>query len=93
MAPWKSYTKLIFESIIAFYVATLALAVFFLLQGRQFPGLAVLQVMLYVFVVGVITRRVIRTFSAPALMLTVPIAPLLVLILVLSMLPVLERLS
>lgn len=92
MVPWKYYTKLVIESVASFYIATFCIAVFFLHQGDQFVLLSALQVVLYAVIVAMILLRIWRGFSAPALMLTVPIAPLLVLIIVVTMLPILERL-
>ena len=91
--PWKYYTKATIESLVAFYLATFSLAVFFTHQGVDFILLAVLQVVLYLFIVGVIVRRVIQKFPVQALMLMVPMVPLIVLIIVITMIPVLERLQ
>jgi hypothetical protein len=93
MAPWKYYSKLILESIVGFYIATFCIAVFFLRHGSHDVPLAILQVTLYLIIVGCIATRIIKRFPPPALMLTVPIAPLLILIIVVTMLPLLERLQ
>ncbi|EKD71767.1 MAG: hypothetical protein ACD_46C00103G0008 [uncultured bacterium] len=93
IVPWRLYISLTVQSVLAFYIATFSLAMYFLHHGANSIILAVIQVILYVFILAVTIKRVIGYFSPAALMLTIPIVPLLAIILILSMLPILQMLQ
>jgi hypothetical protein len=91
IAPWKAYAKVTFESVASFYIASFCMAVFFVRQGSDSILLSIFMVALYLFIVGATVRRIVQKFAIAALMLIVPIAPLLVLIIFVTMIPILER--
>lgn len=92
---WKKYTITIIEVWLAFCIATFSLLVFMANLSRQ-PAIiaeAVLLAILYLFIVFVCIRRLVQRLSVAALMIMVPIAPLAVLLLVVSLLPVIQQLQ
>lgn len=89
--PWRVYVGLTIQSVLSFYIATFCIAMYFLHHGREHVLLAISQVLLYIFIIGVTAKRIAQHFSPAALMLTIPIAPLLALIFILSMLPILQK--
>lgn len=90
--PWKSYLTITAESVLTFYLATFCIAFYFAQHGIEWILPSILVVMLYIFVIIACIKRVIEKLSMAALMLVIPIAPLLVLIMVVSLIPVLEKL-
>src|SRR3990167_5410227 len=93
IVPWKTYLYTTFQTIIAFYLATLSLAVFFTHKGDSWIPYAILMGILYVTVIGICIARIIQRFSMAALMIIIPIAPLLALVCVVSLIPVLQWIS
>lgn len=89
---WKSYLTITAESLLAFYMATFCVAIFFTHQGSQWLIMSILLVILYLFVIGVCVKRVIQTLPLQALMLIIPLAPLIALFIVISLIPVLQLL-
>lgn len=87
---WKSYLTITAESLLAFYMATFCVAIFFTHQGSQWLLISILLVILYLFVIGVCVKRVIQTLPLQALMLFIPLAPLIALFIVISLIPVLQ---
>jgi hypothetical protein len=93
IVPWRYYTKITIESVGSFYAASFCMAMFFIHQGKDSLALSLLMVSLYLFIIGATVRRIVQKFSIAALMLIVPIAPLLVMIIFVTMIPMLERLQ
>ena len=91
IVPWKNYLTITAETLLAFYLATFCMAMYFTHQGAQWIFPSVLLGILYVFVLAVCVKRIIARLSIAALMLVIPIAPLLALTLVVSLIPVLEQ--
>lgn len=87
---WKTYLTITVESLLSFYVATVCVAIFFTHQGSQWLILSIILVLLYLFVIGVCTKRVIQALPLQALMLIIPLAPLIALFIVISLIPVLQ---
>lgn len=90
--PWKNYLTITAESLLTFYLATFCVAFYFKQHGIEWITLSILVIALYLFVIFACTKRVIEKLSMAALMLVIPIAPLIVLIMVVSLIPVLENL-
>lgn len=90
--PWKRYVTLTAESLLAFYLASFCLIMFFTHRGPDWVITGIFLVVLYLFVIFVCTQRVLTKLSMPALMLVIPIAPLIALCLVVSLIPIIERL-
>lgn len=89
---WKALITTTAECLLAFYLATFCVAVFFTHRGDSWlvPGLCL--IFLYLFVIVACAKRIIEKLSIAAVMLIIPIAPLLGLILIISLIPVLEKL-
>ncbi len=88
--PWAPYLIVTLETFSAFYLSTLAMAVYFTHGGLNWALASGLMVGLYVFVIGACIALLLKRLSSAALMLVIPIAPLLALGTVISLIPVLE---
>lgn len=93
IVPWKSYLSTTLETVVAFYTATLSLALFMTHHGPDWIPTAIIMVLLYISVIAMCIIRVIQKFSMAALMIIIPIAPLFALFGVVSLIPVLEKLG
>jgi hypothetical protein len=93
LVPWKLYLTTTAESIIAFYLATFSLAMFYIHRGDNWVPFAVILGALYLFIIFVCAKRVIEKLPISAVMLIIPIAPLIVIIMVISLIPVLQVLG
>lgn len=91
--PWKKYLKITFESLLAFYLATFCMGMFFTHRGPDWLLPGIFLIVLYLFVIVVCAKRILEKLAMPALMLVIPIAPLIALILVVSLIPLIERLQ
>lgn len=89
--PWKLYIKTTVESLVAFFIATFCLAMFFVHHGQNWAIPAIILGVLYIFVIFALIKRIVEKFSLAALMLIVPIAPLIALIMVVSLIPILQK--
>lgn len=89
--PWHAYLPVVIQSIAAFYIATLCIGIYFTHQGGHFLLMSIVFVLLYLLVILICIKRLISKLSVAALMLAIPIAPLLVLIMVVTMIPILEN--
>lgn len=88
--PWRTYLLLALETFGAFYLSTLAMAVYFTHGGLNWPILSGLMVVFYLFVIGACITLLLKKLSSAALMLVIPIAPLMALGTVISLIPVLQ---
>ncbi len=93
IVSWKAYLATTLETMIAFYLATFSLAVFFTRHGSSSLLISLLMGALYAAVIGLCLTRIIQKFSMAALMIIIPIAPLLALMSVVSLIPVLEMIK
>jgi hypothetical protein len=91
LLPWKLYLTITAETLLAFYLTTFCLALFFTHHGLDWIFSSILLVLLYLFVIIVCAKRVISSLPLQAIMLIIPIAPLLALITVVSLIPVLQN--
>lgn len=90
--PWKRYLKITLESVIAFYIATFCIGMYFTHRGTDWVFFGIVLAILYVFVIVICAKRVLEKLSMPALMIVIPICPLIALILVVTLIPIIERL-
>ena len=95
MIPWKQFTITVTEVWVTFSLATFSFLMYMANLDSQISTIifAVFIGLLYAFVIGVCIYRLIKRLSVGALMLMVPIAPLAVLLLVVTLLPVIQNLQ
>lgn len=90
LVPWKFYITITAESLLAFYLATFCIAMYFTHRGPSWIMMGVVLAILYLFVIGVCIKRVIEKLPIAALMLIIPLAPLIAITIVISLIPVLQ---
>lgn len=88
--PWKRYTLAVAEAVFIFTLASFLLGLFILHRGDSGTATIVLIGIFYACVVGYSIYRMVRKFSLAALMLMVPIAPLVILFIVVSLIHLLQ---
>lgn len=88
--PWKRYTLAVTETIFTFTVATFLLGLYIMHYRNSSIFLTVLVALLYLAAVITSVTRMVRKFSLAANMLMIPIAPLLILVIVVSLVHLLE---
>ena len=88
--PWKKYIYAVSETSLTFLLASFCLGMYFTHQGYTSIPMSVILVALYLFVVAVSIQRMVKTFSIAAVMLMIPIAPLLVLIVAVALIHLLQ---
>ena len=81
--PWKRYTLAIAEAVFIFTTASFLLGLYIMHRGSITT--TVLLSVLYALIVIASIIRMVRKFSVAALMLMVPIAPLIILMIVVSL--------
>ena len=90
--PWRQYTATIIEAWLAFCIATFSIGMYF--SHLNDSGVTIffgaLLIALYLFVIVMCVKRLINKLAIPALMLMVPIAPLAILLLVISLVPIIQ---
>jgi hypothetical protein len=86
--PWKRYIIAVTETVITFTLASFLFGLYLLHRGDT--SVTVLLAMVYAFVVIFSIYRMVRTFSLAAVMLMVPIAPFVVLMIVVSLIHLLQ---
>lgn len=91
--PWKLYLITTFESLLTFFLATFCIAMFYTHRGTDWILPGIFLIALYIFVIFALVKRVIDKFSWAAIMLIIPIAPLIALIMVVCMIPILQHLQ
>lgn len=90
LAPWRTYMVLIAESVIAFYLASFCIAMYFSHRGTDWLIPAIFMIVFYLFVIFVCARRVSQKLPLATLMLMIPITPLVALIIIVSMIPIIQ---
>lgn len=89
--PWKLYLVLTAESLLAFWLATFCVGMFFLHHDANWRFTAIILGILYAIVIIICAKRIYQKVTIAAFMLIIPIAPLLALIIVVTLIPVLEN--
>lgn len=92
IAPWRLYIITTLEAILAYFLATFSLGLYFSHLSDAWIITSIIMGILYVFVMILLLKRVIQKVSLAAFMLIIPIAPLLALITVLVLIPLLQLL-
>lgn len=90
--PWKHYLTITTESLLAFYISTFCIAMYFTHGGAAWIIPSGILILLYLFVLFVCIKRAIQQLPLPALMLIIPLAPLIALTIVISLIPLLQKL-
>ena len=90
IVEWKPFVITTIESLIAFYIATFCIAMFFIHHGSAWMSLAIILGLLYLFVIFMCGKRVLEKMSMATVFLIIPIAPLIALIIVVSLIPLLQ---
>lgn len=91
--PWKTYTIIVVETLLAFYLATFSLIMYFFHRQLDTVVTNIILVLLYCFVLFVCSKRLIDRLPIAVLMILVPIVPLFALIVVVTMIPILQVLG
>lgn len=92
-ASWKNYLLDGVKFLLIFYVSTLCLTVFFIHRGKNWILPGFFMGILYLFVITVSLRQIIKKLPMAAILLAAPTIPLFMLILVVSMIPLLQILG
>ncbi|MBX3709419.1 MAG: hypothetical protein KIT56_03605 [Gammaproteobacteria bacterium] len=90
--PWKLYLSITIESLLTFYIATFCIAMYFIHRGTQWVTLSVVMGILYLFVIFTCAKRIFQALPVSALMLIIPLAPLIAIGMVISLIPILQYL-
>ncbi len=87
---WKAYCKIVGEFFLGFYLATFCVAIY--ISHRQGANLYItfLLAFLYIFVIAVSIKRVLEKLPIAGIMLFAPTAPLIALILIVTLIPILQ---
>jgi hypothetical protein len=93
LLPWKNYLTITTEVILMFCLSTFSLGMYVIHDGASFIYSLILMILLYVLVVGLCVQRIAVRFSIAALMIIIPIVPLIVLMLIISLVPILQMLK
>lgn len=88
--PWKRYILATSETIITFTLASFLLGLFLMHRGDSGVVAIVGVVLLYLFAVGLSIYRMVRKYSLAANMLMIPIAPFIIMMIVVSLIHVLQ---
>ena len=88
--PWKRYILAVSETIITFTIASFLLGLYIIHRGDSSVIISVLLGLTYVAVVAFTITRMVKKFSIAAIMLMIPIAPLIVLIIVVALIHFLQ---
>jgi hypothetical protein len=89
---WKHYLVITTQSIVAIYLASFCLGIFFVHRGDHWAIPAVILGVLYAFVLVVSVQRIVKELPMAALMIAAPTVPLIILLLLVTMLPILQML-
>lgn len=87
--PWRIYLNTTLETLLAFYLATFSLAMFFTHRGTSWVWMG-MMVLLYILVIILCAKRIANKLPLQALMIIIPIAPFIALSIILTLIPILE---
>lgn len=88
--PWHLYLTTTMETLIAFYLASFSIAMFFIHRGPNWLSLGILMVVLYLLVIVSCAMRIGQKLPLQAVMIIIPIAPFIALAIILTLIPVLQ---
>lgn len=89
--PWKIFIVSTAESLLAFYLASFSLGMYFLHRPVNWFWTGLLLGLLYLLVIIICAKRVVEKLSIATVMLIIPLAPLIALIIIVTLIPVLEQ--
>jgi hypothetical protein len=89
--PKKLYLGTLVECLVAFFAATFCVALFFSHLGGHWVIPGVILLALYVFVLGICIRMIVKRLSVAAMMLITPIVPLVALLLIVMLISLLQH--
>lgn len=87
---WKKYLRIGLETMLAFYIATFCIGYVLITPNEHWVIFATTMAILYLITIIICIRRLIIHFPLAAMMLIIPIAPLFVLITVVTVMPLLQ---
>lgn len=87
------YMFTLIKTLIAFCIATFCVAMYFSHLGQHWLLPGIFLIVLYVFVLGLCIRNLTKHLNVAALMLITPIVPLAAMIVILLLVPVLQKLA
>ena len=87
--PWKRYTIAVSEAVIVFTIASFLFGLY-IMRGPHEAALTIIVVIACLVPVTFSVIRMVKKFSLAAVMLMIPIAPLVILIIVVSLIQFLE---
>lgn len=87
--PWKRYTLVVSQAILVFSIASFLLGYYLMHSDRQIM-MTIAVALLYATTVIYSIYQMVRAFSLAAIMLMIPIAPLVILIIVVSLVHILQ---
>jgi hypothetical protein len=88
--PWKRYVLATSETIFTFTLASFLLGLFIMHRGDSSIATIVAAVLIYLSVVVFSVYRMVRKYSLAANMLMIPIAPFIIMMIVVSLIHVLQ---
>lgn len=88
--PWKKYIYAVSETSLTFLLVSFCLGIYFTHGGYQYVFTSVFMGTLFLFAVTISIQRMVKAFSIAAVMLMIPIAPLLVLIIAVALIHLLQ---
>lgn len=89
---WKNYLFICLKFLGIFYLSSFCLALFFLHKAPHEWLLSILMGLLYLFILIISLRKMIKQLPMAALVLASPLIPLFMLIIVVTMVPILQNL-
>ena len=90
---WKLYCSIVGEFFLGFYIATFCVALYITHREGANPFATYLLAFLYLFVIAISIKRVLEKLPIAGIMLFAPTAPLIALILIVTLIPILEFFS
>lgn len=89
---WKNYLFICLKFLGVFYVSSFCLALFIMHKVAHKWGLSIFMILLYIFILIVSLRKMIKKLPMAALVLASPLIPLFMLIIIVTMIPILQNL-
>ena len=87
---WKGYLFIAVRFLAIFYIATLCMLIFFIHRGNEWITQGILLGLLYLFILIVSIRQMIKKLPMAAILLAAPTIPLFMLIIIVTMIPLLQ---
>lgn len=88
--PWKRYTFAVTQATLTFTLASFFLGLYIMHRGDSSIWLSVFVGLIYTMTVVVSIWRMVKQFSLAAVMLMIPIAPFVILMIVVSLIHLLQ---